>query len=207
MKIWKKKQLKKPIWKSNMSRICVCMSTVLVHVCVSLSFVVWCPQCESRAIADLWSTERPLCVSMRPIGHFCTLGSPSSPGRPPDPRTRAGLASLQSIPDKEPLHSADSSLNSPRPPLSQTGLQQSSQPLMLTSIPSIDPNEIFPTNAWFPIQLCNLLLSLRTVAINELFGMCCYTFTPLFFLGNSWNHMYLFEVFVWEFRLFPAEKI
>lgn len=49
---------------------------------------------------------------------------------------------------KRPLHRADSSLNSLPPsipsPSSQTGLQQSGQPLMLTSIPSIDPNEIFP---------------------------------------------------------------
>lgn len=69
---------------------CVC---VWVYVCEP-PFVVWRPQCESRAATDLWSRERPLCVSMGPIGHFCTLGSPSSPGRPPDPRSRPGLASL-----------------------------------------------------------------------------------------------------------------
>ncbi|KAI9533782.1 hypothetical protein NQZ68_019864 [Dissostichus eleginoides] len=89
-----------------------------------------------RAAADPGSRERPLCVSTGQIGHFCTLGSPSSPGLPPGPRTRPGLASLKFIPDKETLHWADSSMD-PRslPP----SLQQSAQPLLLPSIPSIDP--------------------------------------------------------------------
>ena len=106
------------------------------------------------AAVDLCFTERTLCVRMGLIGYFCTLGFPTNPGQGPDARIRPGLTSLSSIPDKETLHCADSSLT----PLHITNrLTTICQGINLDFNTTLDPNENFLSNAWVPIELYDFL--------------------------------------------------
>lgn len=138
--------------------MCMCS----LSVCVNLTFVVWRPQCESRATADLWLTEKALFVSVWDRSATSALLAPPQ-----------ALADLQ-IPEPgqalhcrcpsqtKSLYTKLSPLSHYRPPThhhyrpSQTGLQQPATPWMLTLIPSIDRNKNFLTNAWVPIELCDL---------------------------------------------------
>lgn len=119
------------------------------------------PVVQRKASLCQYGTDRPLLHSWLPLKPWPTSRSQNQ-ARPRisvvHPRQRAstqGWLFSQPPPTPPPLRSP-----APSTP-SQTGLQQSTQPLMVTSIPSIDPNEIFPTNAWFPIELCDLLRSSR----------------------------------------------
>lgn len=92
----------------------------IISVCESVitacfkAYVHWQSMCDTlRRRRPVQHRKASLWVRLGPSGHFFTLGSLSSSGWPPDPRTEPVLASLQSVPDKEAVHGADSSLDSP----------------------------------------------------------------------------------------------
>lgn len=135
--------------------MCVCVWTSFCSLTSPVRVPGHCrPVVQRKASLCQYGTNRPLLHSWLSLKPWPTSRSSQNQARPRisvvHPRQRASTLCW--------LFSLHPTSAIPSPP-SQTGLQQSTQPLMLTSIPSIDPNEIFPSNAWFPIQLCNLLLS------------------------------------------------
>lgn len=123
-------------------------------VCVDTTSVVPRPQCESWLLQTCASQKGLFVSGWDWLATSALLAPPQTLARVQ--MLEPGQASHLCSPSQTKRLYTVLTLLSPSF-TSQTGLQQFAKELMLISIPSIDPDENFLSNAWVPIELCDFL--------------------------------------------------